>query len=219
MSIPIVPAVIPKSQAHAVEMIQSLAFSHELHLDVLDGQFVEAISWPYNPIGEPLTIKQFTDRFTLEVDLMVSDPLKAARNWEKAGADMLVFHLETIDLASFIDFTIHTSTSVGISFHGDSSLDTLYAYLPYADYVQVMGIYTIGKQGEPFDPITLDKVRAVHKAFPNLSISVDGSVNLLTIPQLVKVGVDRLIIGSAIVSKENPYEAYLGLLRCVEDSL
>jgi pentose-5-phosphate-3-epimerase len=219
MSIPVVPAVIPKSESHIVEMTKLLAFSHEFHLDVVDGKFVETTSWPYNPLGEPSTIKRHTDRFTLEVDLMVAEPLKAAKDWESAGADMLVFHLETIDLVAFIDFTAHTSISVGISFHGNSSLDTLYSYLPYADYVQVMGIYTIGKQGEPFDPVTLDKIRAIHEAFPNLSISVDGSVNNETIPQLVGAGVDRLIIGSAIVSKEDPHEAYLSLLRCVEDSL
>jgi ribulose-phosphate 3-epimerase len=215
--IPIVPAIIPKSEAEVVSFVKALSFSHELHLDVVDGQFVQNSSWPYEPAGEPLAVKPYTDAYTLEVDLMVQNPIPAARAWVKAGADMLVFHIETIDLPSFIDFVDHTDISVGVSFHGDTSLDTLLPYLPYAEYVQVMGIHTIGSQGQPFSEQTFVSIDAIRRQFPKLPISVDGSVNQNTIARLAKAGVDRLIVGSAIVGQENPEAAYRELLTCVNE--
>lgn len=58
------------------------------------------ISWPYKEGGEPIEVHKTTDRFTLEVDLMVQNPLMAADSWLTAGADMLVFHTETIGFGS-----------------------------------------------------------------------------------------------------------------------
>ena len=215
--IPIVPAVIPKSEAEVVALTKALMFSKEFHLDVVDGKFVQNISWPYEPAGEPIAVKPHTDKYTLEVDLMVENPIKTAREWIKAGADMLVFHIETVDLASFIDFVEHDSkkVSVGVSFSGDTLIETMFPYLAYADYVQVMGIETIGVQGQPFSERTFEYIKRLKQEFPNLPISVDGSVNETTLTRLIKAGVDRVIVGSAIVGKENPQTAYSALQALV----
>ncbi len=55
-------------------------------------------SWPYEPTGEALSVKPQLDMYTLEVDLMVADPLAAASEWVIAGADMLVFHVDSLPL-------------------------------------------------------------------------------------------------------------------------
>ncbi|MEY2665424.1 MAG: hypothetical protein RLZZ480_529 [Candidatus Parcubacteria bacterium] len=214
--IPIVPAIIPKSESEVVSFTKSLTFSHELHLDVVDGVFVPTVSWPYHPSGEEVAVKPHTDKFTLEVDLMVADPISAARRWVKAGADMLVFHIETVDVTSFIDFVTHTrKVSIGVSFHGDTPVEALLPYLPYADYVQVMGIHAIGSQGQPFSEATFEKISWLRREVPQLPISVDGSVNKDSIGRLVKAGVDRLIVGSAIVKQGDPEVAYQTLLNLI----
>ncbi len=211
--IPIVPAVIPKSEAEVISLTKALSFSPEFHLDVVDGKFVPSISWPYEPVGEPVAVKPYTDAFTLEVDLMVENPIKAARAWEKAGADMLVFHIETVDLPSFIDYCTHTSRdiSIGVSFHGDTPIEALLPYVPHADYIQVMGIHTIGLQGQPFSEEAFSKLERLKQEFPHMPISVDGSVNEATVARLVKAGADRLIVGSAIVKQDDPEAAYNNL--------
>lgn len=217
-SIPIVPAVIPKSEAEVIALTKSLTFSREFHLDIVDGKFVQNISWPIDPLGEAVAVKSHTDRYTLEVDLMVENPIKVAREWIRAGADMLVFHIETVDLVSFIDFVEHVgSVSVGVSFHGDTPIESVFPYLSHADYVQVMGINTIGVQGEPFSERALQYVERFKKEFPNLPVSIDGSVNNSTIERVVKAGVDRIIVGSAIVKQDNPQEAYESLRALVNE--
>lgn len=211
MSIPVVPAIIPESALAVRTLGAALAFSLELHLDVVDGIFVPFSSWPYNPVGDPAEVRTTTDRFTLEVDLMVEKPLLAAEHWVAAGADMLVFHVETTPLPAFTAFAESTKVSVGVSALNDTPDATLWSYLPYADYVQVMGIAQIGSQGQPFDPRALARIAAIKRDFPNLPVSVDGSVNRETIPQLREAGVDRLIVGSAIVKAPDPAVAHFEL--------
>jgi ribulose-phosphate 3-epimerase len=217
MSIPIVPAIIPSSLQAAIEATKEFRFSHEIHVDVVDGKFVEAISWPYDPVGEVIALKPHTDAYTLEVDLMVEKPFKAARVWEEAGADMLVFHMETVDFASFKDFIEHSGITVGISFHGETSIEAVLPYIEIADYVQIMGINKIGGQGQPFNEETFSKIERIKKEFPEKMISVDGSVNEKTITRLAKVGVDRLIVGSAIVKQSDPQAAYQALVSLVNE--
>lgn len=215
--IPIVPAVIPKSREEVLEFAEKLAFSHEFHLDLVDGKFVPTISWPYDPEGEALSVKPQLDTYTLEVDLMVEDPLSAAAEWVVAGADMLVFHVETLSIEAFRSFADNTVVSIGISAHGDTSLETLAAYAEHADYIQLMGIYKIGAQGLPFDEVVLDKIAELKQRFPNLPITVDGSVNADTIGRLAAAGADRFICGSAIVKQPDPEAAHAALSALIND--
>lgn len=214
---PVIPAIIPESQEAVVMYAQTLSFSRELQLDLVDGKFVTSVSWPYEPKGTPLSVKSFLDPYTLEVDLMVVDPLTAAEDWIVAGADMLVFHVETLSLDEFQSFTKETPVSVGVSAHGKTSLDTLSRYAEHADYIQLMGIYEIGAQGLPFDEAVLWKVEELKRRFPNMLISVDGSVNFTTIERLKKAGVDRFVCGSAIVKQSDPEAAYIALTALIND--
>lgn len=213
--IPIVPAIIPQSAEHVKEVLQKVSFSPEIQLDLVDGVFVPTTSWPYQPTGEPLELKPLLDRFTLEVDLMVSEPIKAAQAWLKAGADMLIFHVESLPFETFKNFAESCACTVGVATHGDTPIETVGEYAEYADYIQLMGIRNIGAQGQPFDVSVLEKVTELRARFPDKVIAVDGSVNAHTIVSLKKAGVTRMVVGSAIVLQENPEEAYNALSALV----
>ena len=203
--------MIPSSAQEIKQYAQKLSFSKEFHLDLVDGIFVPKKSWPYEPLGEAIEVKTVLDSFTLEVDLMVADPVRAAQQWIKAGADMLVFHVETISLTEFEEFTQRCSVSVGISMHGDTTMEVFAEYLPFADYVQLMGIHQIGAQGQAFDEAVLEKIAIIKRLRPNVSITVDGSVNKDTIQKIAKAGADRFIAGSAVVLQTDPEAAHAEL--------
>jgi ribulose-phosphate 3-epimerase len=209
--IPIVPAIIPKTADEVRVFALGLSFSSELHLDVVDGQYVRHVSWPYEPAGSPREIKQYTDVYTLEVDLMVKDPLTAADAWLAAGADMLVFHTDTISVEAFARFIETAKISIGIAATNDTPLSELIPYLKFADYVQLMGIARIGAQGQPFDERVLDRIRELKQSFPNTPITIDGSVNVETITRLAEAGADRFICGSAIVAAVDPRATHAAL--------
>ena len=71
-----------------------------------------------------------------------------------------------------------------------------------------MGIHEIGAQGQPFDTAVFEKIAAVQAAYPDKSITVDGSVNEHTITKLKEAGVDRFIVGSAITLQPDPVAAH-----------
>jgi len=208
---PIVPAVIPRSDQEVKTHAANFSFSKEFHLDVVDGKFLSKATWPYEPVGEPMSVKTELDAYTLEVDLMVEQPIIAAAQWIAAGADMLVFHVETLSPEVFANFADESSVSVGISFNGHTTMETFETYLPHADYVQLMGIYEIGQQGQPLDEAVFEKIAYIKEQYPMLSITVDGSVNEHTIQRLKAAGADRFIVGSAITLQDDPHTAYQSL--------
>jgi ribulose-phosphate 3-epimerase len=62
-----------------------------------------------------------------------------------------------------------------------------------------MGIEHIGFQGELFDEKVLIQIKGLKERYPDLIISVDGSVNEDTAPLLVEAGANRLIVGSVLM--------------------
>ncbi|MFN3188339.1 MAG: hypothetical protein ACK42D_02225 [Candidatus Paceibacteria bacterium] len=213
---PIVPAVIPTSAEALTEVLGKLVNISELHVDVVDGVFVSAVSWPYLPSGDPSSLAPLLARFSLEVDLMVDNPLPAAKAWLAAGADLLVFHVETISLEDFTEFAEEVSISVGICALQDTPNEMLTPYLAVADYVQVMGIAQIGSQGQPFDARVFERITWLRTIAPHLPISIDGSVNAETLPKIIPHQLHRYIVGSAIVGQSNPQQAYEELVTLVQ---
>ncbi len=209
ISSPIVPAIIPNSVADLAATIHSLGHVPELHVDVVDGQFVPFRSWPYITPDSPVSALSVLAPYTLEVDLMVEDPVTAAADWIGVGADRLVFHVEAVSVDAFKVFAETTAVTVGISALNSTPFSVLEAYLPFADFVQVMGIAAIGAQGQPFDERGLERIVALQTQYPQLSLSLDGSVNGDTLPRLLTLGLDRYIMGSAIVKADDPAAAYV----------
>lgn len=217
MSCPIVPAIIPTSQAELTATLSKLHFVHEIQIDVVDGVFAPTASWPYQPQGAPIAIKAHTDPFTLEVDLMTAQPVAAALEWIEAGADMLVFHIESISLEAFTNFINHTPVTVGVSMSGQTSLETFLPYAKLADYVQLMGIAEIGAQGQPFDESIFEVIEVIKHHFPGKLISVDGAVNSDTITRLKKAGVNRFVSGSAIMQQADFEAAHRTLCELINE--
>lgn len=212
---PIVPAIIPTSADEVKKILSEIPFVSEVQIDVVDGDFVPFTSWPYQPIGDPTEVQSSTDKFTLEVDLMVKNPVEAAKAWLDAGADMLVFHIESIDLPTFTKFVQTTGVTIGVSATNNTPIEDFMPFVMIADYVQLMGINEIGSQGQPFDERVLERIKVIKDSCPNHVVSIDGSVNKDTIKRLHQAGADRFISGSAILGADNPEKAYKELVKLV----
>jgi len=207
----IVPAIIPTSAEYLRVSLDSLLAVPEVHIDVVDGRFVPYSSWPYEPAGDVSVLTDILAPLCVEVDLMVEEPLTAARLWEGCDVEMLVFHQETISLDNFASFITTTDISVGICANNSTAYADLAPYLAVADYVQVMGIAEVGRQGQPFDESIFARIADIRRDFPNLPISIDGSMGKDTLPRFAELGISRFIVGSAIIKTDNPLEAYLAL--------
>jgi pentose-5-phosphate-3-epimerase len=84
-------------------------------------------------------------------------------------------------------------------------------YIPKIDYVQFMGIATIGKQGEPFDRRVIERVQSFRRRHPEIPVQVDGGVTSRTAPELLFAGVSRLIVGHALQEAKDIAAEYRSL--------
>ncbi|MCA9367314.1 hypothetical protein KC887_03580 [Candidatus Kaiserbacteria bacterium] len=217
--IPVVPALIPSDEYDVIKAAGDVAWSREFHLDVVDGKFVENCSWPFTPAGEPAAVGHTLRGFSLEVDLMVAQPSKPARLWQEAGADRLVFHVETLTPEELENIAADATASVGVACHGATPIELLLEYATKADFIQLMGIREIGTQGQPFDERVLDSITKVKQELPSISVTVDGSVNKDTIARLAAAGADRFIVGSAIMKREDKEQAWHELSGLINQTL
>jgi ribulose-phosphate 3-epimerase len=222
--IEIIPAIMPDSFDDLEEKTSRVAqFTNTVQLDIMDGKFVRGRTWPYfsadhysfdNLLTESEGMPHW-DKVDFEIDLMVDKPEEVIDTWITAGASRIIVHIESTDKMDEIvrmmrerfayeGMTGKPDVELGIALNIDTPLSDIVGYLEDVQFVQFMGIATIGLQGEPFDERVIDKIREFHNAHPKILLSVDGGVDFDTAPILVEVGVKRLVSGSAIFKTENP---------------
>lgn len=207
---PIVPAVIPNTFGALNEFCEKVRpLTHEIQVDIVDGQFVPFSSWPYNSGDSVADITELAENFLIEVDLMITSPEVSVEEYLQAGVRRVVIHLEsTTDLRSIHQLKKKYDFRLGLSLNNDTELSKLIGVIEYADYVQCMGIKDIGAQGQPFDERVLGRIKELKEKFPTLLVSVDGSVNTETLPRIIEAGAERCAVGSALLKAEHMYKTY-----------
>lgn len=178
-----------------------------LHLDVMDGHFVPNMTYAM-PIVEGL--RRHT-QMPLDVHLMISDPITYAKPMVDAGADLLTFHAESvIDASETAQQIAELGVSVGVALNPDTPLASIANCLPHVDMVLVMSVEA-GFGGQKFNPIALEKLRALREAHPDLLLQIDGGIDTNTIGPARDAGCDLFVVGSAIFKKEDYNAAFADL--------
>lgn len=210
----IFPAIMPASLEELSGLLNTLTGVPVLHLDVMDGKAVPALSWPYAAGGEDDVLLAPLDLFRrLEVHLMVAEPREIGTAFARAGVRGIVAQLESFENEEAARDTLVAWRDVGtleagLSIRADTPLSRLEPLVSACDVVQLMSIERIGFQGQPFDTRVFERLASLREAFPDLPIIVDGGVSLDNIPLLLKAGATRFAIGSAIVRAHDPLVAY-----------
>ncbi len=148
---------------------------------------------------------------------MREQPEEVLEEYLTLGITRIVVHLESVlNYNKLICLKHEYDYELGLCVNNDTSLEMLLERIGDADFVQLMGIKTIGVQGNPFDVRVLERVALIHKTYPTLTIAVDGSVNKTSLPKLAKAGVSRFAVGSAILGEKDPKKAYEHLQKLAE---
>ena len=205
----IIPAVIPQSFKDIegkAEAVRGLVKT--IQIDIMDGIFVPQKSWPYTGdkvhIFEKLIEREqrlpYWEELDFEIDLMVKNSKTAVEKWIQAGATRIIIHFEsTKNLEEVLGgHDKPKMCELGLALNIQTPNDEIEPWLSRFNFVQFMGIETIGYQGEPFSLKVIPKIQDLRKKHPEVIISVDGGVNFLSAPLLVKAGANRLVAGSAI---------------------
>jgi ribulose-phosphate 3-epimerase len=205
--IEVIPAVMPYSKEDVEDKISRVKdVSEWIQLDVMDGNFVQSISWPYKE-GDINDFSQYSD-LNISLDLMTNNPEIESLKWVGVGVKRIIIHVESITDKSFLQELRNEEVEITLSLSPSTPNSVLDEYEGMYDSVQFMGIEKIGYQGQKFQEIVPDKIKEFKKIHPETKVGVDGGVNFETAPLLVESGVDRLISGSALFDSENISETY-----------
>lgn len=174
-----------------------------LHIDVMDGVFVEQISY-----GTPIvdSIRPLTKLF-FDVHLMVGNPTKQIEYFSKSGADLITIHLESdCDTADVLRLIREKGKKAGLAIKPNTKPEAVFPYLELCDMVLVMTVYP-GYGGQSFIPETIKSVRAVRaeadKRGLALDIEVDGGINEKTAPFVKSAGANILVAGTALFKAQD----------------
>lgn len=175
-----------------------------LHIDVMDGHFVDNITigpCVVNSISKVTSLPQYAH-------LMIQQPYNYIEPFAKAGANMLTFHIETVEdekVPGLVEKIRSLECKVGIALNPDTAIGKLLSFLDSVDLILIMSVYP-GFSGQKFLMDVLEKIRYLRKKFDGL-IQVDGGVNDKTGRLAVESGANVLVAASYIFKSGNINES------------
>lgn len=174
-----------------------------VHFDVMDGVFVPNIS-----IGIPVlkSVRKMTDMF-LDVHLMIDKPVRYAKQFCDAGANLVMFHVEADsyqNISDAIDIVRENGKKVGLSVKPRTPASVLYPFIDRLDMVLVMTVEP-GFGGQRFMADQLPKIKQLREVIDerglDCELEVDGGVDPETAKLVKAAGANVLVAGSAVFGK------------------
>ena len=169
-----------------------------LHLDVMDGHFVDNISFGsafVGAVGKAAAIP-------MDVHLMISRPDHYWPRYKEAGASNITVHLEAEHNVGKTLAEIRASgCKVGLAINPPTPLE---GAIPYLDQIDLLLVMTVnpGFGGQPFMTECLEKVKeaAALRAERGLDfhIEVDGGINTVTAHLSIDAGANVLVAGTSV---------------------
>jgi ribulose-phosphate 3-epimerase len=183
-----------------------------IHVDVMDGHFVENLT-----IGPPVisSLKKITN-LPLDVHLMIESPEKSIDQYLKAGASFLTIHVEATDkVAESLKVIRDGGARAGITMRPTTEISKIEKYLDLVDLVLVMTVNP-GWSGQAFMTEQIEKIKFLKswsiKHNPNLFIEVDGGINPDTARKCREAGANAFVAGHAIF-KTKDYSESISAIR------
>lgn len=221
MDIKIAPSILSadfSAMGEAVKKLE-LAGADLIHCDVMDGNFVEPITFGGQMIKNirPLT------KLTLDAHLMIEHPKTQIKFFADAGADIITVHYKACAKISptYLEETLRLIKSYGVKcgavVNPDVPVENIFPVFPLCDMVLLMSVYP-GYGGQMFIPEVLDKVKkarqyAISVGRADMDIEIDGGVTAANAGEIRRAGANVLVAGSAVFGAEDMKTAIDNLKR------
>jgi ribulose-phosphate 3-epimerase len=177
-----------------------------IHWDVMDGVFVDAITFGSHVIAAHRSLT----RLRFDVHLMVENPDKHLANFHQAGADIIIVHAEVCaHLHRTLSQIKSLSIKSGLALNPATQVHAVKYCMDITDMVLVMGVNP-GSSGQNFIGSQLQKISDLVRILPpTIEVCVDGGITPETAFQCRQHGAHSLVSGSHIFRDPN----YISAIR------
>ena len=171
-----------------------------IHCDIMDGHFVDNISFGPDIVG---LVRKETN-LPLDVHLMIQHPDHYAPRFVKAGANSITVHVEREadhDVGKTLSLIRDAGCRPGLSLNPATPFESVEPFLDTIDILLVMTVHP-GFGGQPFRPEMMEKVKRAAEwnksRARRIDIEVDGGINPETARLSIQNGANVLVAGTSI---------------------
>ena len=169
-----------------------------LHIDVMDGVFVPAISFG---MCVQESIRKCTDMF-FDTHLMVTEPIRYVEEFAKLGSDGITVHLEACeDVHATLKKIKDCGCKVGLSIKPGTAVEELEPYIDEIDLILIMSVEP-GFGGQGYLPESTDRIKKVKQMIDNsgraINLEVDGGIRHDNVSKVLDAGINVVVTGSAV---------------------
>jgi ribulose-phosphate 3-epimerase len=202
----IIPAILEKTPhgfAEKMSLIQTLKTKvKSIQVDFCDGLFVPSETLSIHDFAE---IGDLSKKYSWEAHLMIIKPQNFV-HYKEAGFSTIILHYEAYDSETHLEDALDQISKLGMKPAIAMNPETPVSILRYfTDTIKQFTILSVepGKQGNPFIPGSIERVKTLRNMAPNATIEVDGGINATNAAALLEAGADCLAVGSALFETEN----------------
>lgn len=180
-----------------------------LHLDFMDGQFVQNITFGTSLIR---ACRRAADKIGIDIHIMGYKPEQYFDKMEIGQGDIVSFHYEACDNHREIIEILHSKGARAfLTISPDTPVEAVEEFLDVLDGVLVMTVYP-GDSGKPLADGSIEKLEKMRtlmnkKGHEDMTLEVDGCVSWVNAPKMRNAGADLFVVGtSSVFEKSSSYE-------------
>lgn len=202
MTVILSPSVLAADFSCLADDVQRLekAGIEDLHLDVMDGHFVDSITFGVD------VIKHLRAKTNMNFDahLMVENPDKFLPGLKEAGVNSVTIHMEACrHLYHTVEMINKLDMQGGVVLNPATDFASL-KYMAQDNIIRKILVMSVepGYGGQAYLPMSTQKIKDLadwrDENGYEFIIQVDGGINLNNVKTVVEAGAEDIVIGSAM---------------------
>ena len=199
----VAPSILAADFSCLADEIQKIeaAGADWIHCDIMDGHFVDNISFGPAIVG---FVRKQTN-LPLDVHLMIEHADHYVPRFVEAGANSITIHVEPEakhDVGKTLQQIRDAKCRVGLTINPETDFKLVEPFLDKIDLLLVMTVHP-GFGGQSFRADQMEKVKRTKSLNDKIDIEVDGGINAETARVSIENGANVLVAGTSIFKTQD----------------